>query len=118
MYTGWKISDKSKGILLQRFPPKYSVVCDYITERFGIKEPQLPDTVEVFVIGYASNNVVEALVVKVDGKVVRPDGGIFHITLSVNKDLGGKPVHSNELLRHGWYGVPEHIKIDTKPIFV
>ena len=101
MYTAYVLDDDSRQELLTRFPPKYpSVIGHHITERFGVPEStSVPKKAILKVIGYIdSGDGLEALVVSVNGNKKRPDGGLYHITWSLDI-LEYKPKDSNELLR-------------------
>jgi hypothetical protein len=118
MYSCYKLTDSSRSMLLSRFPPKFEkVIAHHITLRFGVPagEP-LPDTPKSCrVIGYSANEKIECLVVEVNGTTVRPDGKIFHITLSLDPSKA-KPVDSNTLLQElGWHPLDIAVKIDAKP---
>ena len=43
--------------------------------------------------------------VEIDGTIQRPDGEIFHITWSLDRQKGFKPVDSKDLLKQGF----EHV---------
>jgi hypothetical protein len=106
MYLAYEIDPDSRKELLAMFPPKYpDVICHHVTIRFPVSRtsvlPDLPSRCEV--IGYAdSGDGVEALVVEIDGRVVREDGNLFHITHSLDRGNGKKPLHSNALVRKGF----------------
>jgi hypothetical protein len=57
---------------------------------------------------------VQALVVEIDGSVTRPDGSIYHITWSLDRAAGRKPLESNAVLLSGWHRV-RPIKIALIP---
>jgi hypothetical protein len=100
MYTAYVLTDESREMLLEKFPPKYSeVVAHHVTVEFGVPEgTEPPEEAIVKVIGEAdSGDGLQALVVSVDGSTRRPDGGTYHITWSLNRDKY-KPVDSNELI--------------------
>lgn len=104
-YTGWLLPDEERERLLKLFPPHYpDVIAHHVTLDFGVPDDTpLPPQVEAEVVGVADDaSGVQALVVSIDGKLGRPDGSIFHITWSIDREKGRKPVHSNEVVRHGW----------------
>lgn len=104
MYTAYVLDAKSRRELSKHFPPKYpETVGHHVTVKFGVsKDTPTPRPAELKVVGYADDGEgLEALVVSVDGKTVRPDGGIYHITWSLDRSKGRKPVHSNELVKRG-----------------
>lgn len=102
MYSALKISEESRDFLLEYFPPKFpDVICHHVTVQFPIK----PDSVrtpmnvnEVKVVGHIVGDGVECFVIEVDGTIKRPDGKIFHVTHSIDRESGKKPHMSNELL--------------------
>ena len=119
MYTAYVLDNKSISELAKRFPPKHDEFNGHhITVNFGVPKgtpnPPQPKTIEV--VGYANNDDgLEALVVAVNGKVDRPGGSKYHITWSLNRDEGFKPVMSNKLIGKGYDKVdPIPIKVTPK----
>jgi hypothetical protein len=101
-YTGWAITEKSKNELLARLPPRYpDVICHHITLTFGSNGP-VPQQAKVEVIGISDNGTnVEALVVKVDGETKNwSNDSVFHVTYSIDRSTGAKPVHSNDVIKN------------------
>jgi len=102
-YLGYVLSEASRQELLRRFPPKYSEVkADHVTYKF----PAAPDDVappaprSARVIGHAdAGEGVDVAVVEIDGSTTRPDGKIFHVTLSVDPARGKESAHANDLLK-------------------
>ena len=74
-----------------------------------------PSCALVEVIGYASDHRLECLVVSLDGVTERPNGGIYHITLSIDREQGAKPVHSNHVIQDGWTPLDESLPITVQP---
>lgn len=93
------LSKETREILLQRFPPAYEdVIAHHITYKFGSKE--LPPEAEVFVIGHCTDNIgIEGLIVEVNGTLFRPDNKIYHITWSLSRAKGYRPVDMNLILQ-------------------
>lgn len=119
-YTAYELSDESKKELKNRFPPKYpDFIGHHITVEFGVPYdtnliPLKPK--EVKVVGYKEDlKGLEALVVSVDGKTKRKDGGVYHITWSLDKSKGFKPVDSNKLLKNEYTKIEPNIEIKTEP---
>src|SRR5262249_17765678 len=87
-YLGYALYDTSRQAMLKRFPPKYSdVKADHVTLKFPAAAEDVlpPQPQSARVIGYAdSGDGIEAAVVEIDGSTVRPDGRMFHVTLSVD----------------------------------
>lgn len=102
MYSGYEITPQSREKLLSVFGTEFpNVICHHITEKFPVNNntaaPEQP--IEVLVIGYSIcyKLKIECLIVSIDGKQKRPDGKIYHITLSLDKTAGAKPMDSNKI---------------------
>jgi hypothetical protein len=100
-YLAYVLDEKSRAYILQHFQPKFpDVLCHHVTFDFGkafydihsLKKPM------VKIIGYCSDDSLEALVVTVDGRVARADSKVYHVTLSLDKSKGRKPVDSNHAI--------------------
>ena len=117
MYIAYVLDNKSRKLLASKFPPKYpEFVGHHITLTFGVSpDASLPSNAKnIKVVGYADDGEgLEALVVEVNGKIQRPDGNIYHITWSLDRSKGKKPVQSNNLVKSGYTKV-EPISIQTK----
>lgn len=100
MYTAYTLTNVSRKKLYLLYPPKYpDFIGHHITEEFGVpvgtEAPPDPQLVEV--VGYIdSGDGVEGFLVEVNGKSERPSGGKYHITWSIDRENGKKPVHTNE----------------------
>lgn len=112
-YEALALTPESRARLLKRFPPKFpKVIAHHVTYRFGVPEsvkhpPGINDgPTPIEVIGYASDDRIEAVLVKVNGTSKRPDGKLFHVTLSLDPTKGAKPAMSNDLLAGGHTKVP------------
>jgi hypothetical protein len=118
MYIAYELDKKSRQALAAVFPPKYAdFVGHHITLRMAKKNdsklPSMPNSVKV--VGYADDgDGLEVLVVEINGKTSRPDGKTFHITWSLDRSKGKKPVHSNGLVANGFTRV-DPIDIKAKP---
>lgn len=109
-YIAYLLNDKTRAQLLKAFPPKYKdVICHHITEKFGVSQDfkfEKKDA-QIDVVGYVDDGSLEALVVTVDGVLYRKDGNRYHITLSLDKSLGRKPVESNGVIaKQGFTSIP------------
>lgn len=119
MYTAYVLDEETRTKLEKRFPPKYpDFIGHHVTVEFGVPKdteaPEQPSTVKV--VGHADDlNGIEALVVAVNGKTKRPDGSIYHITWSIDRDAGRKPVDSNKVLQKGYTKVEPEISINVTP---
>ncbi len=117
-YTAYLLTPESRAAVLERFPPRFAdVICHHVTERFGMAagEACVPKPAQISIVGYASDDSLEALVVAVNGQTMRPDGMVYHITLSLDRSKGRKPVDSNRLIASkGWDSVAP-LAIETVP---
>lgn len=103
---GWGafiLSSDAKEYLLKTFPPKFEKSSySHITFGYGISMPDpIPVANNINIVGYASNDVIEAVVVSVDGNTAREFGGLYHVTLSYNSSKA-VPADSNQLLSNGF----------------
>lgn len=118
-YIAYNLTESSRAKLLSEFPPKFSkVVAHHITVQFGVSnlEPLPVTPFKVEVIGYACNDQIECVVVRVDDKERRSsDGKLLHITLSHNEEA--KPVMSNDLLMDQEYTPVSPLEIEVVPTF-
>lgn len=118
-YIAYNLTESSRAKLLSEFPPKFSkVVAHHITNMFGVDSstplPPIPKKVEV--IGYACNEQIECVVVRVDNKERREsDSKLMHITLSHSDE--SKPVMSNDLLMDAEYTAIIPLEIEVVPTF-
>ena len=120
-YLAYTLSDSSRRALLAHFEPQFEkVICHHVTYQFPAKktDPLPPAVHEAHVVGYAEEDGLECLVVEVNGHTKRPDGKLYHITLSLDAKKGKKPVHSNELLQRKGYKHVSPIAITLKPEFL
>lgn len=103
-YLAYELSAADRAKLARIFPPKFSdFIGHHCTYKFGVMaDAPLPPEASLRVVGFASDDSLECLVVDVDGSIRRPDRGTFHITWSLDRSAGRKPVDSNELLRGGY----------------
>lgn len=120
-YLAYTLSAGSRNDLLHHFKPKYpEVICQHITYKFPAKSTdELPPAAhEARVVGYEdSGDGIEAVVVDINGSTKRPDGKLFHITLSLDRSKGKKPFHSNELVNKKFLHVSP-ITLYLTPAFI
>lgn len=116
-YLAFNLSDSARVELLSRFKPKFNhVVAQHVTLKYGANESEsIPDVRSAKVIGYAFNDSIECVVVEIEGTPRRPDGGIYHITLSHNENA--RPVDSNTLLRESGFSAVEEFALEIEPKF-
>ena len=117
-YTGFELDRKSRQRLLDQFPPKFpNVFAEHITYKFGVGEDAIPSNPKsAEIVGYAFDDSLEAFVVAINGKTTRPDGKVYHVTWSLDKSMGRKPVHSNNLVASGWKSM-QAVPIKLSPKF-
>ncbi|HYD17608.1 MAG TPA: hypothetical protein VEF76_03920 [Patescibacteria group bacterium] len=104
-YAAYVIDAASRGLLLQKFPPKYpDVVAHHVTHKYPAMPADVPrPPLHVRVTGYHNCGAIEVLVVMVDGRrqqVLREDETPrwYHITLSLDRAKGVEPKNSNDVL--------------------
>ncbi len=99
-YIAFNLTAASKETVLNCFPPKFEEVrADHITFEFGVPaDAILPALGPVEVVAYVCDSSLEALIVSVNGATARPDGSIFHLTLS--RSAGRKSSESNALAQN------------------
>ena len=116
-YLAFNLTEVAREEILSTYIPKFNkVVCHHITFKFGVKENEyIPDVKEARIVGYASNNDIECLVVEIEGSYNRPDGSIYHITLSHSPNA--KPVDSNALLKSSGFNFVDPLTISVIPTF-
>jgi hypothetical protein len=119
-YTGYELTEVGRATLLAHFPAVHpDVITHHVTHEFGVDDSIPPHADFVTVIAQAQNDLVQAVVVAINANVFREDGKIYHITVSVNKELGGKPVQSNDLLTDPtlWHIVSPPLTVAVTPKF-
>ena len=118
-YSGYRITHSGRLYLLMNISPKFSkVIAHHVTHEFGVTESLPPNAEEVKVIAVANNEKIQAAVVEVDGVSVRPDGGVYHITISLDSDSDASPKDSNALLKDivNWNEI-QPFYVEVKPEF-
>lgn len=119
MVTGWKLDPNDRERLLARFEPLFSdVVADHVTLCGGTdhKTP-LPRETAGEVIGEIDDGAgVQALIVCINGTTDRADGRTYHITWSIDRASGRRPIESNDVIAdRGWRRLEEPIAIRLQP---
>jgi hypothetical protein len=115
--TGWRLDAEERKQLLDRFAPKFrDIVADHVTLQFG-GSCALPTERSGEVIGEIDDGAgVQALIVRIGGTSDRPDGSTYHITWSLDRSRGRKPVESNDVIRAlGWRPLAEPVPITLQP---
>lgn len=107
MYTAWVLDDNQRDFLLKAFPPIFpDVMAHHITYEFPVKKTHvIPDGLfdysEVTILDMLIDDVrkVQCLIVSVDHRYVNQEGTLLHITWSIDRSAGAKPVHSNDCIK-------------------
>lgn len=100
-YIAWELPDTERQRLLVAIPPTYpDVVAHHVTYQFpATDQDPLPGAVVGLILGVSDNrDSVQALVVSINGSTRRPDGGTYHITWSLDRAKGARPVDSNAVI--------------------
>lgn len=116
-YLAFTVPAQAREELAKRFPPKFpEFIGHHITYEFGVpthfKVPEGTATIKV--IGYAEEDGLEALVCTVEGRDLRSDGRRFHITWSLDRAKGKKPVMSNDLISRTGFSPVEPFTFTSK----
>ena len=115
---GWRLDEAERAGLLKRFPPLYpDVIAQHVTHKMGARprEP-LPAPCSGAIVGEADDGAgVQCLVVEVEGSSLRPDGGTYHITWSLDPARNRRAIESNGVIAWlGWRTV-EPVTISLTP---
>ena len=114
---GWKLDRDQRAELLQQFPPRYrNTDADHVTlSTHSAPDAALPDETQGEIVGRVDDGRgLEAMVVRIDGTVDRPDGSIYHITWSLED--GRKAHESNDVLRaRAWAAFDLPMPIELQP---
>ena len=117
--TGWKLDADDRSRLIERFRPLFpDVVADHVTLRTGTSaSTPLPRETNGDVVGEIDDGAgVQALVVRIGGTTDRSDGSTYHITWSLDRARGRRPVESNDVIaRLGWRPLEEPMPIRLHP---
>jgi hypothetical protein len=117
--TGWKLDTADRERLLEQFRPLFpDVVADHVTLRTGTNaSTPLPQIRCGEVVGEIDDGAgVQALVVRIGGATDRGDGSTYHITWSLDRSRGRRPVESNVVIaRLGWRSLAEPISVRLRP---
>ena len=115
--VGWKLDRQQREALLELFPPLWpDVIADHVTLESG-PNSDLPGPVRATIVGEVSDDEgLQAMVVAIDGSTDRPDGSSYHITWSLDRGQGRKPVESNKVIaERGWTALPKAMPITLEP---
>lgn len=100
------VDQSSRDMVVRLYPPKFpELIGHHVSHQFvrdaNVDREIAPSPTTVSIIGYACNDGLEAFAVAVDGNTLRPDGKTYHLTWSLDRSKGYKPVDSNELVLKG-----------------
>lgn len=114
---GWKLDVVDRAALLNRFLPIWpDIIADHVTFGGKLASGQLPPSVAAQIVGRADDGVgLEALVVAIDGTTARADGSTYHITWSLDRAAGRRPVESNDLLAAADWKLVTPVSIHLTP---
>ena len=117
--TGWKLDPGERAQLLVRFEPLFpDVIADHVTLRTGTDDATpLPRDTRGEIVGEIDDGAgVQALVVRIGGTTDRSDGSTYHITWSLDRARGRRPVESNRVIADfGWRALAEPVPIRLQP---
>jgi hypothetical protein len=117
--TGWKLDRAERAKLLERFAPEWpDVIADHVTlDAKARQDAPLPPESRAEIVGSVSDGAgLQALVVAIDGSTDRPDGSTYHITWSLDRRRGRKPVESNTVIaERGWDRLDKPVPIRVSP---
>ena len=117
--TGWMLDRKEREKLLRRFPPEWpDVIADHITlDANAEQDDPLPEVGHAEIVGGINDGEgLQAMVVAIDGSTDRPDGSTYHITWSLDRSRGRKPVQSNDVIaERGWRPLDDPVPISIRP---
>lgn len=105
-YIAWELDKGEVATLMGTIRPAYpDVIAHHVTYAFGVDEthPLPADTVGHLIGIVDDGEGVQAVVVEINDTTARADGSTYHVTWSIDRDRGRKPVHSNDVIRKlGW----------------
>ena len=117
--TGWKLDEADRARLLERFAPEWpDVIADHVTlDPAADRSTAPPPEARAEIVGGINDGEgLQAMVVAIDGDTVRPDGSTYHITWSLDRSRGRKPVESNAVLAgRGWRPLDDPVPVRLHP---
>jgi Ni,Fe-hydrogenase I small subunit len=115
-YSVYKLTTVARDSLLAAIPPKFNnVVADHITVEYNISF-DIPLVADVEVIAVVVTPKLQAAIVTVNGQTTRPDGELFHITIS-HVDIA-TPADTKEAIKLYDHTAVATLKLDVVPEFV
>jgi hypothetical protein len=109
----WELDDAERAVLLEQFPPVWPDIYAHHVTCGWCEDVSLHDVETGHIVGVVDDGKgLQALVVEINGTVHRPDGNLFHITWSLDKSRGRKPVDSNNVLKNiAWRRIDRPVAI-------
>lgn len=107
-YEAFVLPAGVRSLMEQNYPPKFpEFIGHHITHVYGgpfNSEDQYGKAFPFELVGYAMEDGLEAFVVSIgdQGTTRRPDGKLYHLTWSLDRSKGKKPVDSNILVAKGF----------------
>jgi len=118
-YNGYLLTERGRSHLLAHVDPVHAdVIAHHVTHEYGVYESLPPETHTARATAVASNDKVQAVIVKINGSTARADGSFYHVTVSIDRAAGAKPVDSNALIKdsRNWTAI-EPFDIEVEPRF-
>lgn len=102
MYYAFSISSELRERILATYPAIFEeVICEHCTlvfTPFNNTEYETNTPYTIKITQGLSNECIQCVTCTIDDKSNRPNGGKFHITVSLDRTKGAKPVMSNNLI--------------------
>ena len=116
---GWALDPAQRERLLKAFKPIYpDVIADHVTLDVGVApDAALPQETCGEIVGRVDDRTgLEVMVVSIGGSTLRPGGGLYHITWSLDRARGRTAVQSNRVLAEWtWSRLAWPIPITLEP---
>ena len=100
-YSGWEVDEEDRARMLALIPTAYpDVIARHITSEHGKRDLLAePEAVLAEIVGFADDGeMVQTVIVRINGTTERPSGGRYHITWSIDREKGAKPMDSNRVI--------------------
>jgi hypothetical protein len=101
MYYGFELSETIRNKILNEFPAKFDdVICHHVTLQMGNNTSSFEEGEKYFlrVISELVTDKIQCAVVSINDETDRPSGGYYHVTISIDRANGAKPVQSNNVI--------------------